>query len=100
MISDDEREKIRRYLEGILGHKVLPRKIRAIGINPLYHGQLKRIIEVGKFFADLEPGTPAEEVIAIFETKLFCICTPGRGDGRGLPYLVTRESVFRVDAPV
>ena len=31
------------------------KKIAAIGVNPLYHGQSKRMIEVGHYYADLEP---------------------------------------------
>ncbi len=97
MIDDDEREKIRQYLENLTGQKVSDRKIRALGVNPPYHGQPKRLIEVGKSYADLEPGAPSEEILAIFESKSFCVCTATRGTGTGLPYFFTRDTVYRLE---
>jgi hypothetical protein len=97
MLDDKEYEKIKKYLENLTGKKVRSKKIRALGVNPLYHGQPKRLIEVGKQYSELEPDEPPEEVIAIFETTLFCVCTSLRGGGQGLPYFFTRESVYLVE---
>lgn len=96
-MEHDEYERVKKYVECLLGHRVRERKIRAVGVNPLYHRQPKRLIEVGKYYSDLEPGAPREQVLAIFETTLFCVCTPTRGAGHGVPYLFTRESVYRVE---
>jgi hypothetical protein len=100
VLSDKEFGDIKAYLEKFLGHKISNRRIAAIGVNPLYHGQAKRLIEVGRVYADLEPGSPADQVVAIFETKLFCVCTANRGAGQGMPYMFTRDTVYDViDAP-
>ena len=96
MIDENKRTKIRDYLEKKLGHAIADRRINAIEVNPPYHGQPRRLIEVGKSYADLEPGTPEEQVIAIFETRLFVVCTQTRGGEQGLPYFFTRDTVVRV----
>ncbi|MCK5125689.1 MAG: hypothetical protein KAR42_05495 [candidate division Zixibacteria bacterium] len=96
MLSEKEYQRIKQYLEETLGHPIKSKRIAAIGVNPLYHGQNKRTIQVGSHYADLEPDSPSEQVIAIFETKLFCVVTEGRGNGEGLPYLFTRETVYDV----
>ncbi len=96
MIDDKRYLEIKNYLEKTLGHPIKDKKIAAIGVNPLYHGQSRRVIEVGHFYTDLEPESPSEEVIAIFETKLFCVVTEKRGGGEGLPYFFTRETVYDV----
>ena len=96
MLSRLELTEIKRYLEQTLGHEIMDKRIEAIGINPPYHGQSKRLIRVGTTYADLEPGAPEEQVIAIFETKLFCVVTKTRGAGTGLPYFFTRDTVFEV----
>lgn len=98
MPDDIRYEEIKAYIERLTGHRVREKKIRAIGVNPLYHGTPRRLLEVGRRYADLEPGSPAEEIVAIFETTLFCVCTPQRGAGQGLPYFFTRESVYEVIA--
>lgn len=97
-MSDNTRyNEIKAYIENLTGHRVRDKKIRAIGVNPLYHGTPKRLLEVGHYYADLEPGAPSQKIVAIFETTLFCVCTPDRGAGIGLPYFFTRESVYRVE---
>ena len=96
-LTDEERERIRLYLEKTLGHPVQAKIIKAIVVNPHYHGQPKRKIEVGQYCADLEPGRPRELVLAIFETKLFCVCTKERGAGEGLPYFFTRDTIRSVE---
>ena len=97
MLDDQEFEKIRKYLEDLTGQKISDKKIRALGVNPPYHGQPKRLIEVGKYYADLEPEAPSEQVIAIYESKSFCVCTPNRGAGTGLPYFFTRDTIYIVE---
>ncbi|MCP4567889.1 MAG: hypothetical protein GY841_09955 [FCB group bacterium] len=97
IIDEEERERIRLYLEKTLGHPVRKQKIKSILVNPHYHGQSKRTIEVGRSYADLEPGRPSEQVIAIFETKLFCVVTKERGAGEGLPYFFTRDTIRNVE---
>jgi len=96
MIDDQEYQRIKEYIENLTEQKITHKKIMALGVNPPYHGQPKRLIEVGKSYADLEPGAPAEEVVAIFESKAFCVCTPHRGAGQGLPYFFTRDTVYLV----
>lgn len=95
-MDDREYQRIKEYIENLTGQKISSKKIMALGVNPPYHGQPKRLIEVGKFYAELEPGAPLEEVVAIFESKSFCVCTPDRGAGRGLPYFFTRDTVYLV----
>lgn len=96
MIDNNRYQEIREYLEKTLGHPIKNKKIAAIGVNPLYHGQSSRMIEVGHFYADLEPDAPSEQVLAIFETKLFCVVTESRGACRGLPYFFTRDTIYDV----
>ena len=48
MIDENKRTKIRDYLEKKLGHAIADRRINAIEVNPPYHGQPRRLIEVGK----------------------------------------------------
>jgi hypothetical protein len=95
-IDEQKYREIKTYLEKTLGYPIRDKKIAALGVNSLYHGQPKRLIEVGKNYSDLEPGSPSEKVIAIFETKLFCVCTESRGCLQGLPYFFTRETVYNV----
>ena len=92
-----EREKIKKYLEQLLGQKMKDLHIRAIGVNARYHGVPKRLIEEGQTYRDLEPGAPPERVIAIFEAAFFCVCTPSRGAGEGMPYLFHRQDVYHVE---
>jgi hypothetical protein len=96
MLDEQEYNNIKKYLEKLTGQKIQNTKIKALGVNPPYHGQPKRLIEVGKRYADLEPGAPSEPVLAIFESKSFCVCTPSRGAGQGMPYIFTRDTVYLV----
>jgi hypothetical protein len=96
MISEERREEIRAGLEKSLGVAVRKKPIKSIGVNPRQRSIPKMIIEVGKKYRDLEPGSPEEEVIAIFESTLFCVCTVSRGTGGSLPYFFLREDVFSV----
>ncbi len=96
-MNQQEREKIRLYLEKLVDRPVRSKPIRAIVVSPLYHGQPKRRIEVGQCYSDLEPGEPSRQVVAIFESDSFLVCTPERGAGEGLPYFFTRNEVRKVE---
>jgi hypothetical protein len=54
-------------------------------------------IEVGRTYSELEPGSPLEKVLAIFESVSFLVCTERRGIAEGLPYFFAREDVRRVE---
>ncbi|MFH1894178.1 MAG: hypothetical protein ABIK83_16025 [Candidatus Zixiibacteriota bacterium] len=97
MLTESEREEIKIYLEGVVLGKMRDRVIRAIEVNSRYRHQPKMRIEVGKSYRDLEPGAPYEEVVAIFESESFLVCTKERGAGTGLPYYFVREDVRRVE---
>ncbi|MDP8241323.1 MAG: hypothetical protein P9X24_19725 [Candidatus Hatepunaea meridiana] len=97
MISEKDYQRIRRYLSDDLGMKLRNHRIRAIKVNSLQHWQPKMYIETGKFYSTFEINGQPEEVLAIFEAVVFCVCTPGHGDGKGLPYMFTREEVRRVE---
>lgn len=97
MISEERREEIRADLENSIGVAVRKKPIKAIGVNPRQRSVPKMIIELGKKYRGLEPGAPEEEVIAIFESTLFCVCTESRGTGGSPPYYFLREDVFSVE---
>lgn len=97
MISEQRREEIRVDLEKSIGAAVRKKAIKAIGVNPCQRSVPKMIIEVGKKYSGLEPGSPEEEIIAIFESALFCVCTSSRGTGGNPPYYFLREDVFSVE---
>jgi len=96
-INDSDLENIRKYLEKLIGVKVRNRKIKAIGIRSKYRWQSDMYVEVGKYYSNLEPNSPKEQVTAIFESTVFCVCTPERGMLKGLPYLFSREDVYKVE---
>ena len=97
MLSIDEKEKIRQYLEKLFGQKVEKTEIKSITVNPPYHGQGKRTIEVNHSYADLEPGRPPDKVLAIFKSRSFLICTAERGARKGMPYIFTRDTIISVE---
>jgi len=97
MISEERREEIRAGLEKSIGVSVRKKTIKSIGVNPRQRSIPKMIIEVGKKYSGLEPGSPEEEIIAIFESTLFCVCTESRGTGGNPPYYFLREDVFSVE---
>jgi hypothetical protein len=86
-------ETIRDYLETLYPGKIRKKRIRAIKVNSSYHWQPQLLIEVGKSYRELEPDAPMEEVIAIFESDSFLVCTEKRGGGQGIPYYFIREDV-------
>ncbi|MFZ5980088.1 MAG: hypothetical protein ACOYVF_05600 [Candidatus Zixiibacteriota bacterium] len=91
-----DQDQIKTYLENLLGKKMKNRPIRALDVNPRYHGSPKLHIEEGQPCAGLEPGAPGEIVLGIFEADFFCVCTAGRGAGKGIPYLFHRQDVLNV----
>ncbi len=97
MISEESREKIRSDLEKTIGVRISKKRIKSIGVNPRQRSIPKMVIRVGEKYSGLEPGAPEEEIIAIFESTLFCICTPSRGTGGNPPYYFLREDVFSVE---
>jgi hypothetical protein len=97
MISEESRERIRADLEKATGVKIRDRKIMSIGVNPRQRSAPRMIIRVGGKYGGLEPGAPEEEVLAIFESTLFFVCTAGRGTGGNPPYYFLREDVFSVE---
>jgi hypothetical protein len=91
------REQIRQYLEKLVKEKVLGKRIHALTVNPLYHGSSKMRVVEGQACADLEPNTPAQKVLAIFESQSFLVVTEERGAGSGLPFIFTRTETVRVE---
>ncbi len=97
MISAEEREGIRLYLEKLTGVQVRDVVIKSIDVNPAYHSLPPMRITVGEVCANLEPEAPPEMVVAIFEAPSFLVCTHTRGAGEGLPYIFTRPEVQHVE---
>lgn len=96
MNSEEERKRIAEYLEGVVLGKIRDRKIKSIRVNMTYRNQPHVVIEVGKQYSNLEPDAPLEQVVAIFESDSFLVCTHQRGAGQGLPYYFVRENVREV----
>ncbi len=96
--SGFDREQVRRYLEKLVKAPVQSKVIRSLTVNPLYHGSSKMTVSVGQYVANLEPGAPPEQVLAIFESKSFMVVTPSRGNMDGLPYFFTRQEVLRAES--
>ena len=97
LIEADKRKQVTDYLAKLMRRPVRDKRIKAIEVNPLYHGYSRRRIEVGQYYADLEPGAPSQLVVAIFESDSFLVCTPERGCGEGVPYIFTRQEVRDVE---
>jgi hypothetical protein len=47
MLDETRYDEIKRYIEKLTGQRIADKKIRAIAVNPPYHGQPKRPIETG-----------------------------------------------------
>lgn len=89
-------ETIRDHLETLYPGKIRAKRIRAIKVISSYHWQPPLLIEVGKSYRGLEPDSPLDKVIAIFESDSFLVCTEKRGGGTGIPYYFSRTDVRRV----
>jgi hypothetical protein len=96
MLSQDEFETLRRKLEKMFGEHVLDRRIRTLRVNSGYHWQPPLYIEVGKHCANLTPDGPPEEIVAIFESRSFLVCTLDHGVENGSPFIFTRADVKQV----
>jgi len=97
MISDESREKIRTDLEKTIGVRISKKRIKSIEVNPRQRSIPRMEIRVGQKYGGLESGAPEEEVLAIFESTLFCVCTPTRGIHGAPPYYFLREDVVGVE---
>ena len=96
MISEEQWEKVRSDLEDYIGVRISKKRIKSIEVNPRQRSLPRMVIEVGKKHGGLEPGAPSEEIIAIYESTLFCVCTPARGINGTEPYYFLREDVISV----
>lgn len=99
MLPSDKLESLRQRLMKDFGLKIQPKAIRAIKVNSSYHWQPPLYIEVGRTCSDLEQNGPREEIIAIFESTAFLVCTPDHGVERGMPHFFSRQDVRRVFEP-
>jgi len=97
MITEESRIEILAYLNATSKTPVKATRIRAITVNPASHRLPKLRIEVGGRYAGLEEGASSEEVLAIFESVSFLVCTQSRGAGVGAPYYFGREDVRKVE---
>jgi hypothetical protein len=97
MLARDEIDRLRERLEKSMGVRITHKYIKSLVVNPTHQLLPKMHIEVGKSYRNLEPGAPPEQVIAIFESTIFLVCTDGRGAQNGLPYFFAREDVRRVE---
>ena len=95
--DDSILDEIRQYLEKLIGARVLKRKIKTLGVRSKYRWQPDMKIEIGKYYSKLEPNSPKELVLAIFESSVFCVCTAERGMNKGMPYLFNKEDVYLVE---
>jgi len=96
MLTDDGWKALRRKCEKMFGERISPRKIRALRVNSGFHWQPPLDIEVGRFCAHLTPDGPPEEIVAIFESRSFIVCTPDHGFRKGSPFIFTRSDVKQV----
>ncbi|MEW5925114.1 MAG: hypothetical protein AB1746_14105 [Candidatus Zixiibacteriota bacterium] len=90
-------EKTRLDLEKRLNIKIKKWRIKALTVIPANRQIPNMRIEVGQIYKNLEPNTPSEEVLAIFESVSFLVCAKNRGIDSGLPYFFAREDVRRVE---
>lgn len=97
MLSVDQIEELRKRLEKTLRVKIRPKTIKSIRVNPSNRFLPNMYIEVGKFCKNLEADAPVEEVVAIFDSTLFLVCTQNRGIEKGLPYFFARQDVYYVE---
>jgi hypothetical protein len=97
-VTEEVRENIRKYLEETTGWAVSNRRIKALVVypRPSRHKIYGVTIEIGKYLDNRMSDTPNEEVMAIFESNAFLVCTQNRGVLRGMPYLYGKEEVQNV----
>ena len=96
MLPDIELKLLRDRLEKGMNVKIRPKKIEAIHVNSASHWQPPLYIKVGEKCANLEKDSLPENIIAIFESITFLVCTPDRGIDNNLPYFFAKEDVTQV----
>jgi hypothetical protein len=96
VLSTEEYEKLRRHWEEAMDIHIRDQRIRSIEINSAYQWQPKLHVEVGKYCANMWKDAPPELVVAIFESRVFLVCTPDHGAERGAPHIFTRDDVRKV----
>ena len=97
MLTPEELEELRRRLEKSLNIRLRKKRIRALTVYPTHQQIPNMKIEVGKSYRNLEPGEPPDQVLAIFESVSFLVCTRKRGIEEGLPYFFAREDARKVE---
>ena len=97
MLTIKEIDQLRGQLEESMDIKIRARRIKFIEINPTQQSLPRMHVEVGGYYGNLEPGSPPEQVLAIFESTVFLVCTRNRGVEKGLPYFFAREDIRRVE---
>ncbi len=94
-MTDEMQEGIRKFVEETMGRTLGKKKIKAFYVRTRKAGNIK--IEIGKYLDRRESDTSNEEVIAIFESDAFFVCTPNRGAFRGHPYIFGTEEVLQIE---
>ena len=97
MLSLEELEQARLKLEKQLNIKIKKWRIKALTVNPANRKIPHMRIEIGQIYKNLEPSALPDQVLAIFESVSFLVCTKKRGIEEGLPYFFAREDVRRVE---
>jgi len=95
-MDQDERERIRLYLQKLFGKPVSSKRVASISANPPYHGVPTLHISEGVYCADMEPGQPSLPILAIFESVSYLVVSPGRGDGQGMPFIFPKTTITHV----
>lgn len=90
------RQELAEYLKKLFGRPIKDKIVRSITANPPFHGLPTVHIEVGQLCTGMEPETPTEEVLAIFESESYLVVTASRGNGEGLPYIFPRSTIVDV----
>jgi len=92
-LADSEYEEIKEYLEYFVEGRVRNRKIKSIRVLMSYKGLPSITIQVGKYYDGLDPGSPREQILAIFESESFLAVTRSRGALVGPPFYFVRQNV-------
>ena len=96
MLTDEEYDDLKERLEKMLRAPIKPRRIAALRVNSAQHWQPPMWVKVGEICKHLEPDSPGELVLAIFESTTFVVCTPEHGPGGQAPHFFSREDVRQV----
>jgi len=96
MLTDEQYEDLKARLLPTLRAPIKDRRIAAIKVNSAMHWQPPMWVEVGKVCKHLEPDSPGEEVVAIFESTTFIVCTTEHGADDKPPFFFSREDIRQV----